>query len=714
MMISNNFGLIFLIGIGAYYALVAGFILFSPRYRQGVSRWLLVFLIASGAWALNFTVQPLWLQERLVGYAILWLALTFFYLSYTFLHQDESDRRWWLILLVVSLLLLGLDVLLPAPTRPWLFWQTVSPWWWGVLFVVWGVVMGGTAVLIQRAYNQTERRPLHRNRLRYWLLIAVLLGIGDLFFFLHIPVLAHILRALAATLAVYATVTYRLVDLRATMRRSIGRFLAVILTGFLYVIIFLWLNRQTMLRSAYHPALLGGSLVTVLVIFFHPMQQGLQRLVERLTAEIDYDPNRTLREYSLTISTIVDLSQLEATVVSLISEAMEITYGTLFLVDVGEDVIGRDVYQLISVQGFGTEKLELGSFEANSPVAAFLAQEHRPLPQYDIDLLPQFEETTEMEKEWLFGLGVEVYVPIYSKGKWIGLLGLGPKMSGSRYYERDLLLLSTLADQTAVALENARLVADLVRLNHDVKQAYEDLALANQQLQESYQLKSEFIGMITHELRTPFANIGFSLRLLQQYGLDNLTPAQQEEWVKLQQGINVAREMVENLVKFAAFVNKQGVLRYAEFDFRTLVVEVIRPLQTLAENKGITLHVNGAAEHLYVHADRERLSDAVHHLVHNAIKFTDTDGTIRIRAWQQHDRLRFEIQDTGIGIPAEKLPTLWDGFAQMADPVKRSAEGVGLGLTLVKYIVSAHNGDVYANSEEKVGSVFGFAIPLKQ
>ncbi|MCA9978296.1 MAG: PAS domain-containing sensor histidine kinase, partial [Anaerolineales bacterium] len=70
--------------------------------------------------------------------------------------------------------------------------------------------------------------------------------------------------------------------------------------------------------------------------------------------------------------------------------------------------------------------------------------------------------------------------------------------------------------------------------------------------------------------------------------------------------------------------------------------------------------------------------------------------------------------DTGIGIPAEKLPTLWDGFAQMADPVKRSAEGVGLGLTLVKYIVSAHNGDVYANSEEKVGSVFGFAIPLKQ
>lgn len=712
MMIGNDAGWIFLIFIVVYHVGLAGFVVFRYGYQREVIRWLCLFLILSGGWALFYGYRSVVWQERLIVYTLLLSVFTFLYLSYAFLPVGEREPFGLFVLGGGIVLLIGLDIFLPPLPRPWLSWETVSPWWWGTALLVWGLLIGKTAVVVQQAYQQTGRRPLHRNRLRYWFLIIGFLCMADLLSFVHIPLLAYILRALAGTLAVYATVAYRLVDLHALMQRTLGRFLAAILTGFVYTAVFLWLTRQSHPLLAYHPALVGMALVMVLVVFFMPLQQGIQRLVERLSADVGYDPNRTLREYSVTISTIVDLSQLEATVVSLISEAMEITYGTLFLVDNDEDVLGRSVYQLISVQGFGTEKLELGVFDANSPVAAVLSQEHRPLTQYDIDLLPQFQEISETEKEWLFGLGVDVYVPIYSKGNWIGVLGLGPKMSGSRYYEHDLLLLSTLADQTAVALENARLVADLVRLNHDVQQAYSDLERANQQLQESDRLKSEFLSVITHELRTPFANIGFSLRLLQQYGLDNLTPAQQEEMTKLQQGIKTAWDMVNNLVKFAAFLHKRGALHYATFDFRALVLEVVRPLQTLAENKGVSLHINGAAGSLMVYGDRERLTDAIHHLIHNAIKFTESEGSVNVRVWQEQANLHFEVRDTGIGIPAEKLPALWDGFAQMADPVRRSAEGIGLGLSLVKYIATAHDGDVYAHSEEQVGSVFGFMIPI--
>jgi signal transduction histidine kinase len=76
------------------------------------------------------------------------------------------------------------------------------------------------------------------------------------------------------------------------------------------------------------------------------------------------------------------------------------------------------------------------------------------------------------------------------------------------------------------------------------------------------------------------------------------------------------------------------------------------------------------------------------------------------------EALRFEVQDTGAGISPAELSTLWQEFVQMADPLLRGVEGLGLGLTLVQYVAHAHNGEVFAESEVGVGSTFGFTIPL--
>jgi signal transduction histidine kinase len=73
--------------------------------------------------------------------------------------------------------------------------------------------------------------------------------------------------------------------------------------------------------------------------------------------------------------------------------------------------------------------------------------------------------------------------------------------------------------------------------------------------------------------------------------------------------------------------------------------------------------------------------------------------------------VRFEVKDTGVGVPADKLPGLWEGFAQMADPLRRGVEGLGLGLALVKYVANAHGGEVWAESQQGAGSTFGFRIP---
>lgn len=692
-----------LAGTTAVYLLMAVVILLWSEYRRAIVPWLWGWLILSTLWTAGLSVTtPSW-QEQVAWHGVYLLAFAFGMLSLVFL-QVPWDWRWWGAGLGWWGLLWLLDVVWPAGWR----WAVGLGWlvWWGV-----------TAVFIHRAYLLTGRRPLHRNRLRYWVLALTLLGVAHLFVFLQAAWLSALLHPLAVSLVSYAVLRYRLMDMRSILWRAISLLLTVLISGGVYLVGLVWFWGNGRFLFFIHPAVASVGLTMMLLLFFLPLQTALHQLLSHLTtADATYDPNRTLSEYSATISHIVDLGQLEATVVSLISQAMEISYGTLFLVDTDTDLVGRSVYQLISVQGFGAEKLVLGTFAANSPVADYLATVHRPLTQYDIDLQPRFQETADTEKEWLLGLGMEVYVPIYIRKQWSGLLGLGPKMSGNRYYDRDVLLLSTLADQTAVALENARLVGDLVRLNHDLQQAYDALEVANRQLQSSHQIKSDFISAITHELLTPFAQIDFALQLLRQQamlprGVENLYPAQWEEMTQLTHGVRGARVMIENLVKFAAFINKQGDLRLSRFDFRQLLLETIRPLHPLAENKNIALTINGRHSSLPLLGDRQRLADAIHHLVHNAIKFTATGGHIHISAWQDADQIHFEVQDNGRGIPADKLDILWDGFTQLADPVRRGVEGIGIGLALVKTIANAHQGQVYVHSQEQIGSTFGFTIP---
>lgn len=704
----NSSTLLFIITAVLYY-LAAVLLLLKPAYRRGFTRLLVGYLAAVGTWQLALIQPAIFLRERLTTYGFFLLALYLIYLTYGFLRLEDKPRRpWWAVGSLILLLLIAIDLALPSPAGVFR-WQTLHPAWAGALLVGWSMLIGRTAVVTLQAHRDTDRRPLHRNRIRYWVLIIIFISLADLATLVNSLVLATIMRFLATILVAYTALTYRLVDIRFILGRMTSLVLTIILTGLFAI----WgiTNIWRWQPFAWPPIYTSAGLLLLLVLLFQPIQKGLQRLVDYLSAESDYDLNRTLREYSLVISSIMDLAQLEATAVKLISEAMEISYGTLFLVDSDQDVVGRAIYQLVSVQGFGVDKLVLGTFAANSPVAEYLAVEHRPLTQYDIDWQPRFQEITQPEREWLSSLGVEVFVPICTQERWIGLLGLGPKMAGTRYYDHDLLLLSTLADQTAVALENARLVADLSRVNRDLKQAYEDLAQANHHLQESDRLKSDFIGVITHEMRTPFAHIGFALQLLEKEGLTGLSRAQQEEFTKLKEGIRQAREMVYNLINFAAFVNKQRRLRPSRFDMQTLVAEVVQLLRPLAANKNIILHVNGASS-LYLNADRERIGDAVHHLVHNAIKFTGSEGHVSIRTWQKNNQLFFAVKDNGPGVPADRLEQIWDGFSQMADPLRRGTEGIGLGLTLVKAVALAHNGDVFLRSEVGIGSTFGFWIPL--
>jgi len=172
--------------------------------------------------------------------------------------------------------------------------------------------------------------------------------------------------------------------------------------------------------------------------------------------------------------------------------------------------------------------------------------------------------------------------------------------------------------------------------------------------------------------------------------------------------------MIDNLVAFAGLLSKQGRLNLEPVDVARLIHENAALLGPMAERREIELQTQ-VSDGLHLPAgDRERITEAVWHLMHNALKFTPAGGQVIARAYHQGGRLVIEVEDTGIGIPPEQQAQIWESFAQLSHPLRRGIEGLGLGLALVRYVAAAHGGDVGLRSEPGVGSLFSVWLPTAE
>ena len=178
-----------------------------------------------------------------------------------------------------------------------------------------------------------------------------------------------------------------------------------------------------------------------------------------------------------------------------------------------------------------------------------------------------------------------------------------------------------------------------------------------------------------------------------------------DRWMK------VSREMVEDLITFASFISGKVDLNPEMIDFRDVISNVLESLQFQADERSVQFHTNFAGEDFSLYADRKLMILALTQLVQNAIKFNKEKGQVWLACWTTNNVLFCDVQDTGIGVAVDQLDVIWNGFNQAADPLKRGMEGLGLGLALVKFIIHAHKGKVWVESEQGKGSALGFQIP---
>lgn len=228
---------------------------------------------------------------------------------------------------------------------------------------------------------------------------------------------------------------------------------------------------------------------------------------------------------------------------------------------------------------------------------------------------------------------------------------------------------------------------------------------------EAARRKDEFLAILAHELRNPLAPLRTSLELM-RVAADDATLMEEARATMVRQVDQMVR-LIDDLLDVSRITRDKIRLQKARVELAAVVQSALETVQPLMRGAGHGLTVTLPEEPIFLHADPARLTQVLANLLNNAVKYMDAGGRIWLSASRQHDTVMLSVKDTGIGIPADRLTSIFDMFAQVGGLQERSRSGLGIGLTLVKCLVELHGGTVEARSDgPAAGSEFIVRLPL--
>src|SRR6266545_744482 len=230
----------------------------------------------------------------------------------------------------------------------------------------------------------------------------------------------------------------------------------------------------------------------------------------------------------------------------------------------------------------------------------------------------------------------------------------------------------------------------------------------NEALVSVAEAKNEFVGTVSHEMRTPLTSVVSFTRLLTEAG--ELNSEQHDFLVVIERNVNRLLRLIDDLLTLVRFEARQHQLKLDRVDLADLLQTAASEWRQKAARAGIRLD-SDVAPGPEIAADEVRLRQVVDNLVGNAIKFTDPGGTVTVRGIPHSGGWRVEISDTGIGIPEADLPRMFQTFARASNAVERSVPGTGLGLVIARTIAELHGGTIGATSAEGAGTTITVCLP---
>lgn len=403
---------------------------------------------------------------------------------------------------------------------------------------------------------------------------------------------------------------------------------------------------------------------------------------------------QTVAQVSTAASTVLDPMELLQSVVDLTKSSFSLYHVQVYLnqerdgfleVVAGSGEIGRQI----------VESKILLALNAPTP-AARAARERAVIIVNDTLTEPEYRPNPLLPD-----VRAEMAIPMVVGDRLLGIFNVQAD-TANRFTRDDARTYTTLAAQIAVALQNAEL--------------YAEQTATVERLRELDHLKSAFLANMSHELRTPLNSIlGFAEVLLLE--LDGpLNDTMNNDIRLIEKNGKHLLSLINDVLDMAKIEAGKMNLAYEKFMLRELLEETMDITSSLAREKMLYLVIDpDSQDQMNLIADRVRIRQVLINVVANAVKFTEKGGiTLCATQFPEEQRLLLQIRDTGIGIPKEKLETIFDSFSQVDTSTTRKAGGTGLGLPISRRLVEMHGGRLWAESAGAVnqGSVFYIELPF--
>jgi signal transduction histidine kinase len=288
-------------------------------------------------------------------------------------------------------------------------------------------------------------------------------------------------------------------------------------------------------------------------------------------------------------------------------------------------------------------------------------------------------------------LGPILVAPLRAHGEPLGVLAVTRGAGGKPFTARDRDRLRVLADHAALAVHKSLLL---------------------QQAQSADRAKGRFLATMSHELRTPLTALAGYGELLADQVIGPMSEAQLDILERMRSVTMHLSAMIEEILAFTSLEEGRELVRPSEFLAEDLVRSAAALVEPLAEQRGIALALRLENGPVRMTSDIDKARQILVNLLGNAIKFTDR-GTVSLRLHRGGTSVRIDVEDTGIGIPAEELPRLFRPFAQVDTGLTRRHGGTGLGLYISRRLATMLGGHIEVSSEPGIGSTFSVVLPLE-
>jgi two-component system phosphate regulon sensor histidine kinase PhoR len=224
-------------------------------------------------------------------------------------------------------------------------------------------------------------------------------------------------------------------------------------------------------------------------------------------------------------------------------------------------------------------------------------------------------------------------------------------------------------------------------------------------------MRTEFVANVSHELRTPLTSIRGYLETLLDGAVEDPTAARHFLGIMNKETERLTR-LVEDLLELSRLESRQVITRWRQVQIKDNIEQVISFFEPRAREKNLTMLTELPSKIPCVKGDPDMLTQVLINLVDNAIKYTPAGGRVVIKVLVHMSAIKVMVEDTGIGIPPESLPRLFERFYRVDKARSRELGGTGVGLAIVKHIIRAHGGQTFIESAVGKGSTFAFTLPV--